>query len=55
MKHFKLLFAFLALFGAVNANAQTDVTNDYIQNADFSSTDGWEELSQPNTGTMAMA
>ena len=44
MKHFKLLFAFLALFGAVNANAQTDVTNDYIQNADFSSTDGWEAV-----------
>ncbi len=41
MKHFKLLFAFLALFGAVNANAQTDVTNEYIQNADFSTTDGW--------------
>ena len=41
MKHFKLLFVFLALFGAVNANAQTDVTNEYIQNADFSTTDGW--------------
>ena len=44
MKHFKLLLASLALFGAVNANAQTDVTNDYIQSADFSSTDGWEAV-----------
>ncbi|MBQ6208717.1 MAG: hypothetical protein IJK42_02945 [Prevotella sp.] len=41
MKHFKLLFASLALFGAVSANAQTDVTETYIQNADMSSTDGW--------------
>jgi hypothetical protein len=41
MKHFKLLFASLALFGAVNANAQTDVTATYIQNADMASTDGW--------------
>ena len=44
MKHFKLLFASLALFGAVSANAQTDVTSQYIQNADFSSTDGWEAV-----------
>ena len=36
MKHFKLLFASLALFGAVNANAQTDVTADLLTNADFS-------------------
>ena len=41
MKHFKLLLASFALFGAMNANAQTDVTSQYIQNADFSSTDGW--------------
>ena len=41
MKHFKLLFASLALFGAVSANAQTDVTATYIQNADMASTDGW--------------
>ncbi|MBQ6063660.1 MAG: hypothetical protein IJK87_08540 [Prevotella sp.] len=41
MKHFKLLFASLALFGAVSANAQTDVTETYIQNADMASTDGW--------------
>ena len=41
MKHFKLLLASLALFGAVNANAQTDVTSQYITNADMASTDGW--------------
>ncbi len=35
MKHFKLLFAFLALFGAVNANAQTDVTSQYVVNPGF--------------------
>lgn len=43
MKHFKLLFASLALFGAMSANAQTDVTATYIQNADLSSTEGWTE------------
>lgn len=39
----KLLLALLALFtlGGSNLFAQTDVTDQYITNADFSSTDGW--------------
>ena len=37
----KLLFAAAMLLAAVGVNAQTDVTNDYIQNADMASTDGW--------------
>ena len=40
MKHFKLLLASFAFLGAMNANAQTDVTS-YIQNADMSSDGGW--------------
>lgn len=35
MKHFKLLLASFALFGAMNANAQTDVTSTYIVNPGF--------------------
>lgn len=49
MKHFKLLFASLALFGAVNANAQTDVTATYITNADMASTDGWTAIVPSST------
>jgi hypothetical protein len=46
MKHFKLLFAFLALFGAMNANAQTDVTSQYVVNPGF-------EACTPATGNQA--
>ena len=49
MKHFKLLLASLALFGAVNANAQTDVTSQYITNADMASTDGWTAIVPSST------
>lgn len=35
MKHFKLFLASFALMGAMNANAQTDVTATYLTNADF--------------------
>lgn len=38
----KLLLMLLALV-ATSAWAQTDVTNDYISNADFSSQDGWTQ------------
>ena len=42
MKKLKLLLAVCTLFGGVSLGwAQTDVTNTYITNADFSSTDGW--------------
>ena len=44
MKHLTNLFAFLALImGTTNLYAQTDVTNTYITNADFSSTEGWTQ------------
>lgn len=49
MKHFKLLLASLALMGAVNANAQTDVTSQYITNADMASTDGWTAIVPSST------
>ncbi len=37
----KQLLAAALLFCTAGASAQTDVTSTYIQNADFSSTDGW--------------
>lgn len=37
MKHFTQLTVALAFMGAINANAQTDVTSTYLTNADFSS------------------
>ncbi len=44
MRKLKLLIAACALLlGAGQAGAQTDVTSDYLTNADFSSTDGWTQ------------
>ena len=44
MRKLKLLLAAGALLlGAGQTWAQTDVTNTYITNADFSSTDGWTQ------------
>lgn len=41
MKHFRLLiFALTALFG-LNAQAQEDITDTYLRNADLTSLDGW--------------
>lgn len=50
MRKLKLLFTGLALIGGViSVNAQTDVTSDYITNADFSSTTGWTNYSGGGT------
>ena len=44
MKHFKHVLLLITLvLGCINASAQTDVTNTYITNADFSSTEGWTQ------------
>lgn len=44
MKKIKLLITAFALLGASQTWAQTDVTDTYITNADFSSTTSWEQV-----------
>lgn len=48
MRKRKLLFAALALLGAGVANAQKDVTSQYITNATLSSLDGWTNVNFNN-------
>ena len=44
MKHLRLFVALFALLGVLSANAQEEITNEYLQNADLKSLTGWTQV-----------